>query len=315
MIMDTKEIKEAISSLKTEAQVFFNAALLEYDEKFGPYVMELQNGRNAYWDELSPENRKLSQIAQETLFAVISLVIPTLKSSPLLNDSDEKDIGRCVKRMRASLKLRNFRSWDIEVLHDEGAVLGVSPPGQSEDECSSPNDAERAFNECLEQLEGITQLLKISPSNIPDGLPSKNPNLSQSYRPNTAFIMMPINTSEPENEDIYAAYKECFKKFGVNAVRADEIEHEDVITKRIIEEIKTSEFLVGDLSNERPSVYYEIGYAHSLGRRVILYRKSGTSIHFDLAAYNCPEYKNITELKAILMKRLEEATNRKPQNG
>lgn len=313
--MDIKEITETIASLKREAQAFFNAAHIEYDEKFSPNLMTLGNSRNAYWDQLSPENRRLSQEAQEILLNVISLIIPTLKSSPLLNDSDEKDVGRCVKRMRAALKLRNYRFWDIEVLHDEGTVLGVNPPGQSEDECRSPNEAKKTFNECLEQLEGITQLLKISPANIPDGLPSKNPNLSQSYRPNTAFIMMPIDASNPENEDICAAYKDCFKKFGIRAVRADEIEHEDVITKRIIEEIKTSEFLAGDLSNERPSVYYEIGYAHSLGRRVILYRKKGTPIHFDLAAYNCPEYKNITELKALLMKRLEEATNRKPQNG
>lgn len=224
-------------------------------------------------------------------------------------------MGRCLKRMRAALKLRNYRSWEIDVLHDEGEVLGVRPPGQSEDESSSPESSRKAFLECADQFEGIAQLLKISPSNIPNGLPSKNPNLSQSYRPNTAFIMMPINGKDPANEDICSAYKECFNMFGIKAVRADEIEHEDVITKKIIEEIKSSEFLVGDLTDERPSVYYEIGYAHSLGRRVILYRKKGTSIHFDLAAYNCPEYNNITDLKSLLMKRLEETTNRKPENA
>ena len=127
--------------------------------------------------------------------------------------------------------------------------------------------------------------------------------------------MMPINHQKGVLEDIYEVYKECFSKFGIKAIRADEIEHEDVITKRIIEEIKTSEFLVGDLTDERPSVYYEIGYAHSLGRRVIMYRMENTSIHFDLAAYNCPEYKNMKELKIFLLKRLEEATNRKPENG
>ncbi|MBT8420005.1 MAG: hypothetical protein KJO08_03995, partial [Gammaproteobacteria bacterium] len=200
-------------------------------------------------------------------------------------------------------------------LHDEGTVLGVDPPKQSEDEGSFPADAQKEFLECIEQLEGITQLLKITPANIPDGLLAKNPNLSQSYRPNTAFVMMQIDKKDPGNEDVYGAYKECFSKFGIKAVRADEIEHEDVITKRIIWEIQTSEFLVGDLTKERPSVYYEIGYAHSLGKRVIMYRKSGSKIHFDLLAYNCPEYVNITELKSILMKRLEEATNRKPENG
>lgn len=313
--MDIKELADGISTLIVEAKAFFDAAIAECGEDPAPHWMNRDEGRNAYWDKLTQETRKLSQKSQETLLNVIALIIPTLKASPVLDMSDERDVGRCVKRMRSALKLRKFRSWDIEVLHDEGSVLGVNPPGQSEDECSPPVDAWNAFLECVEQLEGITQLLKITPANVPDGLPAKNPNLSQSYRPNTAFIMMPIENKVPDNEDIYGAYKECFSNFGVKAVRADEIEHEDVITKRIIEEIQTSEFLVGDLTNERPSVYYEIGYAHSLGRRVILYRKAGTSIHFDLAAYNCPEYKNITELKAILMKRLEEATNRKPEKG
>ncbi|TOH98042.1 hypothetical protein CGI68_27270, partial [Vibrio parahaemolyticus] len=69
--------------------------------------------------------------------------------------------------------------------------------------------------------------------------------LHQSYRPNTAFIMMPIDPNNPELEDVYEVYKDCFSKFGIKAIRADDIEHEDVITKKIIEEIKTSEFLLG----------------------------------------------------------------------
>lgn len=312
--MDIRELSAGINKLTEEATAFFEAAFVKCGDPT-PHSIIRDNGRNVYWDKLTQENRQLSQKAQETLLNLIALILPTLKASPVLDESDQKDVGRCVKRMRAALKLRRFRSWDIEVLHDDGTVLGVSPPGQSEDECSPPSDSQKAFFECVEQLEGITQLLKISPTNIPNGLPAKNPNLSQLYRPNTAFIMMPIDKESPENEDVHGAYKECFSKFSIKAVRADEIEHEDVITKRIIEEIQTSEFLVGDLTNERPSVYYEIGYAHSLGRRVILYRKAGTSIHFDLVAYNCPEYKNITELKSLLMKRLEEATNRKPEQG
>ena len=309
--MDTKVIFQNIDKLKELSEAFFKAARDSCVEKEEHSWISPDNPTNKYWDMLPDDVQILSQVAQEKSLQLIAQIIPTLKSSPILNESDDRDIGICAKRMRAALRLRDYRSWNTEVLHDEGEILGVSPPGQSDNAPSSPLKSEKSFFRCIEKFEGIVQLLEITPIHIPDGLPAKNPNLHQSYRPNTAFIMMPINSENPELDDIYETYKNCFSMFGIEAIRADEIEHEDIITKRIIAEITTSEFLVGDLTLERPSVYYEIGYAHSMGRRVILYRKSGTSIHFDLAAYNCPEYKNMKELKKILLKRLEEATNRK----
>ncbi|EPS4450909.1 TPA: hypothetical protein ACP5VL_004574 [Vibrio parahaemolyticus] len=314
--MNIKKVQQDIEILKHKAESFFSSAKKICGNKNDKHGWPIRtSGLNHYWDEL-PDNLQINSLeAQKLTLGSISLILPLLKASPILNISDEKDIGLCAKRMRAALKLRKYKSWEIEVLHDEGAVLGVSPPGQSEDEPEHPEDASKTFFTCLEQLEGMVQLIEVAPNQISDGLMSKNPNLHQSYRPNTAFIMMPIDPNNPELEDVYEVYKDCFSKFGIKAIRADDIEHEDVITKKIIEEIKTSEFLLGDLTNERPSVYYEIGYAHSLGRRVILYRKKNTSIHFDLAAYNCPEYKSMSELKKLLLKRLEDTTNRKPNNS
>lgn len=169
--MDIKEISGVINTLSEQATTFFEAALLECGEDSVSYRNSMDMDRNSYWDRLGQDSHLLSQRAQETVLSVIALIIPMLKASPVLDGADEKDVRRCTKQMRAALKLRKFRSWDIEVLHDEGTVLGVSPPGQSEDEYSTPADARKIFFECVELLEGIIQLLKISPANLPDGLP------------------------------------------------------------------------------------------------------------------------------------------------
>jgi hypothetical protein len=131
----------------------------------------------------------------------------------------------------------------------------------------------------------------------------------------TAFILMAMDPENPALEDVYRTIKEVCASYGINAYGAGEIEHQDRITDLILSEIKTCEFLIADLSYERPNVYYEIGYAHAINKRPILYRRKGTKLHFDLSVHNVPEYKNITELRELLSKRLEAILGRSKKDA
>jgi hypothetical protein len=143
---------------------------------------------------------------------------------------------------------------------------------------------------------------------VPDDLTQQ-----ESYKPNTAFVLMAMNPDKPELEDTYAAIKDVCQKFEIDAFRADDIQHQDRITDRILSEIRTCEYIVADLTYERPNVYYEIGYAHAINKKPILYRRANTPLHFDLSIHNVPEYKNATELRTLLHKRLAAILGREPK--
>ncbi|MGE0440547.1 MAG: hypothetical protein AB7L66_13820 [Gemmatimonadales bacterium] len=130
--------------------------------------------------------------------------------------------------------------------------------------------------------------------------------------PDSAFILMNMDASDPTLTDVANAIKEECRSFGVSATRVDDIEHSDRITDRILERLRSAEFIIADLTGERPNVYYEVGFAHALGKRPILYRRVGTRLHFDLSIHNVPEYVNLTQLREFLRKRLEAMLGRSP---
>ena len=261
------------------------------------------------WKIVDAETLQKCKTLRQTIKELSVEIAAAARTSPLLADADMQELRHNTRQMLANVHYREYRHTGVYVHHDEDMVLGVDPPAHEEIPFPNATSAPRHFAQAAAKILNLTDLL----------LPTDTVDLAQpgtaNYRPNTAFVMMAIDDSMPELEDIRAGIKEVFEEFGIEAVTADEIEHEEVITDRILSEIESSEFLIANLTLQRPNVYYEIGHAHARNKRVILVRKKGTKLHFDVAHRKCPEYENATGLKRMLRKRLEAVTNKKNPAG
>lgn len=114
------------------------------------------------------------------------------------------------------------------------------------------------------------------------------------------FVVMPIQGDEYGTQDDQRIQAEFDKRFEVIekllgdhdavAIRIDKEHTLDELVKRIKEEIEKSRFVIADLTDERPSCYFEAGYAEALRKPVIyvasresvINPKTPTKIHFDI---------------------------------
>ena len=122
--------------------------------------------------------------------------------------------------------------------------------------------------------------------------------------PNFAFILMAMSPKDPSLVDVHASIRRACSELGIRAERVDDIEFTGQITAKVHSNIRHAEFVIADLTHERPNVYYEIGFADALGKPLILIAKVGTAVHFDLAGMRILYYDNLTSLEHTLKRAL-----------
>ncbi len=293
--------KEEISSLRNRLQAVRHQGAT-YFAKTVPTRVSISNWQHS-WEIESNEIQNEAESLRTTIKRLSVDIAGAVRGSPLLAEADTQELRHNTRQMLANVLFREYSHSRAYIHHDEGVVLGVDPPSHEEISFEHAATARKRFDKAAPAILDVIDLL--SPTAAAQ---SSSPDTSK-YRPNTAFIMMAIDNSNPELEDIKYGIKEVFNEFGLHASTADEIEYDGAITDRILHEIESSEFLMTDLTHERPNVYYEIGHAHARDKRVILFRKKGAKLHFDVAHRNCPAYENTTQLKQRLRKRLEAMTN------
>lgn len=124
-------------------------------------------------------------------------------------------------------------------------------------------------------------------------------------RRNYAFIAMAMDPQDPQLDDVLDAIKDGAMRSNVVAERIDERATNEPITRRMLKAIEEAEYVVVDLTNPRPNVYYEAGYAQGMGKTPVYVARQGVEIPFDVRDYPVIIYPNMRELKNSLAERLE----------
>jgi hypothetical protein len=94
------------------------------------------------------------------------------------------------------------------------------------------------------------------------------------------FVLMPF---ADEFNDVYEfGIKGACEDAGVYCERVDEQIFPGSMLDRIYNQIATADLLVADMTGRNPNVFYEVGYAHALGKNVILITAQAEDIPFDL---------------------------------
>ncbi len=126
------------------------------------------------------------------------------------------------------------------------------------------------------------------------------------YVDNLVFVIMSFND---EMNETYITIKDECQKIGLDTKRADENVGSGFIIKEIIQLIEDAEFIICDLTHERPNVYYELGFAHGVGNDgsdLLLIAQEGTTLHFDIMPMRVQYYRSMDQLRAIIKRNLPE---------
>lgn len=142
----------------------------------------------------------------------------------------------------------------------------------------------------------------------------RNDKKEKFFEPGLVFIIMPINDEDMHLNDVYYSIKNAVERLGLKPVRIDDTFGAfELITVKILNHIALAEYVIADLSYERPNCYYELGYAHALNKKIILTASYDTKIHFDVSGFHVCKYKSVRELDEKISLGLKTLINEKDE--
>ena len=117
------------------------------------------------------------------------------------------------------------------------------------------------------------------------------------------FVVMSFKEL-PEYTDLLAAISETCTKFGYEARRVDQAEDQKRILPEIIRGIRHCAFVIADVTEGKPNVFWELGLAVGLDKEVVVVAKKGTELPFDINDVPVLFWDSFSEFKHKLSRRV-----------
>lgn len=127
---------------------------------------------------------------------------------------------------------------------------------------------------------------------------------------NSAFLAISFGS---ESETIIESIRKAVTSCGYDFMIISEKQHNNQIVPEILYEIGRSKFVVVDITHGNFGAYYEAGYAHGIGKEVIVCCNKGNfhsddkekHPHFDISQKNMVLWDNLLDLEERLVKRIK----------
>ncbi len=140
--------------------------------------------------------------------------------------------------------------------------------------------------------------------------------LETAFAPSKRQVFVVMAFGDPYLDSAYnGVIRPIIEKFNFNALRIDEIQDSGKISDQILQAIAESEYILCDLSGERPNCYYEAGFAHALGKDLIFTIRKGERVHFDLDGYRFIDWNTESEIRKKLTSRFDSLETKYEESG
>jgi CheY-like chemotaxis protein len=126
-----------------------------------------------------------------------------------------------------------------------------------------------------------------------------------------AFVAMPFS-------DSYSAlYKSCIlpvvEELGYQCVRMDDLAHNREAYGELVDHLRNCKLVICLADDANPNVYYEVGYAHSMAKEVLIVAQRLDDLRFDIRGHHAIAYgKRPETIRAKLVDRVRRLQHSRP---